>query len=154
MKKRVYLDTTIPSYYYDVRKETAFLVDVTRKWFRDEARHYDVFVSEATLVEASMGRYRNKVKIVQFIERYRMLKNQSVLDSIVEAYIKNFLMPKHFGGDALHLAYASYYKMDFLLTWNCEHLANANKREHIRIINNRLGLFVPEITTPLELMTG
>lgn len=152
MKKRVYFDTTIPSYYHDARKETKFLADLTRKWFREEARHYDVFVSEATLVEASAGRYKGKAKIVRLIERYRMLKYDSVLEDIVETYIKNFLMPKHFGGDALHLAYASYYKMDFLLTWNCEHLANANKREHIRIINNRLGLFVPEITTPLELM--
>ena len=47
----------------------------------------------------------------------------------------------------------SYYRMDFLLTWNCTHLANANKREHIRIINHRLGLSVPEIVTPLELIS-
>jgi hypothetical protein len=61
-------------------------------------------------------------------------------------------MPREHGGDALHLAYASHYKIDFLMTWNCHHLANANKKEHIRIINGRLGLYVPEITTPLELI--
>jgi len=44
------------------------------------------------------------------------------------------------------------YKIDFLMTWNCKHLANANKKQQIRIINNRLGLFVPEIVTPLELI--
>ena len=62
-------------------------------------------------------------------------------------------MPKDEMGDALHLAYASFYKIDFLLTWNCNHLANANKKQHIRILNNRLNLFVPEIITPLELFT-
>jgi len=56
-------------------------------------------------------------------------------------------------GDSLHLAYASLYKIDFLLTWNCNHLANANKKQHIRVINTRLGLFVPEIATPMELFT-
>ncbi len=56
-------------------------------------------------------------------------------------------------GDALHLAYASFYKIDFLLTWNCNHLANANKRTHIRVINTRLNLVVPEIITPLELFS-
>jgi len=62
-------------------------------------------------------------------------------------------MPIDEQGDALHLAYASFYKIDFLLTWNCNHLANANKKQHIRIINARLNLFMPEIITPLELFT-
>ena len=66
---------------------------------------------------------------------------------------QNYLMPAEYGGDALHLAYASYYKVDFLMTWNCDHLANANKRQHIRVINGRLGLHVPEIVTPMELVT-
>ncbi len=56
-------------------------------------------------------------------------------------------------GDALHLAYASAYKCEFLLTWNCNHLANANKKQHIAVINTRLKLFVPEIVTPMELFT-
>lgn len=73
---------------------------------------------------------------------------------IVATYVEHQLMPARFGGDALHLAYASYYRMDFLMTWNCEHLANGNKKDHIRVINTRLGLYVPEIITPLELMSG
>jgi len=44
-----------------------------------------------------------------------------------------------------------FYKIDFLLTWNCNHLANANKKQHIRVINTKLGLSTPEIITPLEL---
>ena len=54
-------------------------------------------------------------------------------------------------GDAMHLSIASYYKIDYLLTWNCNHLANANKKQHIRILNTKLNLSVPEIITPLEL---
>jgi hypothetical protein len=62
-------------------------------------------------------------------------------------------MPRSLTGDAVHLAYASYYKLDFLLTWNCNHLANANKKQHIRIINARMNLPTPEIITALELFT-
>ena len=47
---------------------------------------------------------------------------------------------------------ASYHKCDFLLTWNCQHLANANKFQHIRVINGMLGLHVPSLVTPLELL--
>lgn len=68
-------------------------------------------------------------------------------------YIQNYAMPKDHQGDALHLAYASYYKIDFLLTWNCNHLANANKKQHIRILNTRLNLHLPEIITPLQLFS-
>jgi hypothetical protein len=77
-------------------------------------------------------------------------KIDEILD-IAKIYIKNFVMPDGFKGDAIHLAYASVYKIDFLLTWNCKHLANANKKPHIRKINTKLGLFIPEIITPLEL---
>jgi len=62
-------------------------------------------------------------------------------------------MPQVLKGDALHLAYASFYKIDFLLTWNCNHLANANKKQHIRRINAKLNLSTPEIVTPLQLFT-
>jgi len=78
--------------------------------------------------------------------------DRNVVD-IAQVYLSNFLMPKQLKGDAIHLAYASYYKIDFLLTWNSNHLANANKRQHVRILNNKLNLPVPDIITPLELFT-
>ena len=70
----------------------------------------------------------------------------------VEAYIAHKVMPQDPGGDAMHLALASHYRCDFLVTWNCRHLANANKFDHVRRINGILGLFVPALITPLELL--
>ena len=67
--------------------------------------------------------------------------------------MRHHLMPGA-QGDALHLALASYHRCDFLVTWNCRHLANANKFGHIRRINVVIGLFVPAIATPLELLGG
>jgi len=72
--------------------------------------------------------------------------------SIAETYVKHAVMPRDPAGDALHLAIASYHKCDFLLTWNCHHLANANKFIPIRRINESLGIFCPQIVTPLELL--
>jgi len=63
------------------------------------------------------------------------------------------VMPRNSLGDALHLALTSYHGCHFLLTWNCVHLANANKFEHIRHVNTLLGLYVPLLTTPVELLT-
>ncbi len=69
-------------------------------------------------------------------------------------YIERRAMPNDPGGDALHLAVASSYGLDVLLTWNCRHLANPNKMEHIRAVNRELRLPMPLITTPLNYVGG
>ena len=92
-------------------------------------------------------------------EKIAMLKNITLLQinnsiaEIVEVYIDRKVMPRDITGDALHLAIASFYDCDYLLTWNCKHIANANKSTHIRRINQLLHLKTPEIVTPLELTT-
>ncbi|RLT08226.1 MAG: hypothetical protein DWI21_08370 [Planctomycetota bacterium] len=77
--------------------------------------------------------------------------NEAIADAVA-TYISHQVMPSDPTGDALHLAIASFHKCDFLLTWNCRHLANANKFGHIRRINTLLGFFVPTMATPLELL--
>ncbi len=63
-------------------------------------------------------------------------------------------MPNEAMGDAAHLALASFYKCDFLVTWNCKHIANANKYDHIIRINSMLGLFNPKLVTPFQLLNA
>ena len=83
-----------------------------------------------------------------------LIEIEQQIAKIVQTYIRYKVMPDDPAGDALHLALASYHKCDFLLTWNCNHLANANKFGHIRQMNTLLGLFVPLLVTPLELLGG
>ncbi len=61
-------------------------------------------------------------------------------------------IPKSYFPDALHISFASFYKIDFLITWNCKHLADAHRRKRVRLFNASAGLFVPEIVTPMELV--
>ncbi len=83
-----------------------------------------------------------------------LLAVDEAIEEIIEAYVRHKLMPQDPLGDALHLALASHHKCDFLLTWNCKHLANANKFDHIKRINTILGIYVPKLVTPLELLGG
>jgi hypothetical protein len=103
------------------------------------------------LTELNSGNYQNKENIIKTAQTIEILPRIKEIEEVAEIYINNYLMPKGMLGDAVHLAYTSIYKIDFLITWNCKHLANANKKHHIRQINTKLGLFVPEIITPLEL---
>lgn len=89
--------------------------------------------------------------MLNFMRNVALVPGPAGIDEIVEHYIRHRLVPSDVLGDAYHLAFASMHQIDFLLTWNCRHLANANKIRHIEVINRRLGLAVPIITTP-ELM--
>ncbi|MBN1873883.1 MAG: type II toxin-antitoxin system VapC family toxin [Anaerolineae bacterium] len=153
MSKSVYLDATIPSYLFDERENIREYITVTKKWWESESCHFDIYVSEETIAELSQGDFPRQAEILAFVSQLQVLPPDGRILDITRVYLDNYLMPQVFKGEALHLAYATFYKCDFLLTWNCNHLANANKRQHIRIINARLNLATPEIVTPLELFT-
>jgi predicted nucleic acid-binding protein len=152
-KRTVYLDATIPSYLFDERESIKTYIEVTKKWWAEESACFDIWISEETIAELSVGDYPRQSEILAFVAPLQVLPPDERILEIAQVYLDNYVMPRVFKGDALHLAYATWYKCDFLLTWNCNHLANANKRQHIRIINARLNLPTPEIVTPLELFT-
>lgn len=70
----------------------------------------------------------------------------------MNVYLRHKLMPADLLGDADQLALASIHGCDILVTWNCRHLANANKLAHIRGVNALLGFQTPALVTPLELL--
>jgi predicted nucleic acid-binding protein len=125
----------------------------TRQWWAQERNHYELVTSAAVLNELKRSSFPNQEKCLALMEQVVLVRTDpQAISEIVEAYIANHVMPSDPVGDALHLALASYHKCDFLLTWNCRHLANANKFGHIRRTNTLLGLFVPSLVTPLELL--
>jgi predicted nucleic acid-binding protein len=156
MKAKVYIETSILSFYHEVRTEPDMIArrDWTRDWWDNHRQGYLVVTSEAVLDELSSGDYPSKNQVLALVASVPLLTIDDPIAEIVEAYIQHKLMPQDPLGDALHLAMASYHKCDFLLTWNCQHLANANKFDHMRRVNTLLGLYVPKLVTPLELLGG
>ena len=151
MKEKVYIDSTIPSHFHDERESLRTFIHITRQWWDEESKNYEILISEAVIQELGLGDYPNKKLILEMVRSLQLLDAVPELEHITQFYIDNYVMPKSLIGDAVHLAYASYYSIEYLLTWNCNHLANANKRRHIRVINGKLGLNTPDIITPLEL---
>ncbi len=153
-KPRVYVETTIPSFYHEIRQEPEMVARRvwTREWWDEHRLDYEVFTSDAVVDELERGDFVIKQDALKMIEGLPQLEINQAIADIVSAYLAQKVMPADPAGDALHLALASYHKCDFFLTWNCRHLANANKSAHIRRINGILGLFVPALVTPLELL--
>lgn len=152
MKRSVYIDTTIPSYCIDKRPEILIHINRTKIWWKKERKLYRVCTSEFTILELSEGKYPRQKEAITLMKGIQKLKPVKEIDGIIRAYINNKLMPRKDIRDSIHLAFASFYNIDYLLTWNCEHLANIRKQEHIRVVNRRLGLNTPAIITPLELL--
>lgn len=154
MRQRVYIETTIPSFYYEVRTEPEMVArrNWTRTWWDSQRHAYELVTSAAVLDELQIGAFPSKDQVLALLTDTPLVPVEPAIIEIVEAYIQRLVMPRDPTGDALHLALASYHKCDFLLTWNVRHLANANKFVHIRRVNTLLGLFTPTLVTPLELL--
>ena len=154
MKPTVYIETTIPSFYWETRRdpESIAMKDWTQEWWDGPRLLCDCWTSVAVMEELESGDHPEKQQKLNLLEGALLLEITDEIREIAQVSIDNYLMPKDVAGDALHVAVASYYKMDYLLTCNCTYLANAPKKQHLRRINGRLRLDTPEIITPLELL--
>ncbi|MBI5863339.1 MAG: type II toxin-antitoxin system VapC family toxin, partial [Planctomycetes bacterium] len=117
-----------------------------------ERSAYECFISPVVLDELPEGDYPTRAACLKLVDSLPMLAIVPRIVEIAVIYQARRVMPKPPVRDALHVAFASYYRMDYLLTWNCRHLANANKMRHLETINLALGLTLPLIVTPHMLL--
>ncbi len=152
----VYIETSIPSFYFTGRTDALSIARQrwTQLWWAKFADVFRPYTSLAVTVELERGTLEIlKSQRISFIEDLPMLEISTEVREVARIYVDRLLMPDDADGDALHLAIASFYGLDVLLTWNCNHLANPNKFEHIETVNNELGLKVPLLTTPLNYLS-
>ena len=156
MITRVYIETTIPSFYHTLRTdpESVARMHWTRQWWAEFSPQFELFTSPAVILELQQGSSEKTIERLQLVSKLDLLQITDRVERIAATYIERRAMPNDPGGDALHLAVASHYQLDVLLTWNCRHLANPNKMEHIQAVNRELGLSMPLITTPLNYLSG
>ena len=151
---RIYIETTIPSFYYEVRTDATMVArrQWTREWFDTSILSDEIVTSAAVLEELERGVFPGRAEAISMIKEITPLQITDDIRQIVREYIDRKLMPADPSGDALHLAVASFHGCDYLATWNCKHLANAKNFGAITRINDILGLAVPALVTPLELI--
>jgi predicted nucleic acid-binding protein len=153
-KPRVYVETTIPNFYYDRRKDPAMVSRRvwTREWWSTAESEYELVTGAPVLGELLAGITSRVTARLRLVQNLPFLIPDASDAEIVRVYLRHKLMPANPPEDALHLALASHHGCDFIVTWNCKHLANPNKAKHIHRINTGLGLNVPAIVTPRDLL--
>ena len=155
MKRSAYLETTVIGYLAmrssrDVRVAANQLS--TREWWDDHRPSFDIFVSQFVLDECDQG------DPTAADERRRYLKNIPVLDMIADVepladVISNELqIPPKARIDAFHISIAAVHGIQFLLTWNCKHIANPENRPKIERACRDRGMEPPLICTPFDLL--
>jgi len=151
----IYIETTIPSFYCETRADAE--VRVRRKWTREwwHLPHENQEWVTSSIVAEELESIPNPARREAALALVRPLRQLAYTDEVAEVvavYLRHKLMPREALGDADHLALASVWACDMLVTWNCRHLANANKTSHIHRVNALLGLRTPLLVTPLELL--
>jgi hypothetical protein len=115
---------------------------------------YDGCISAIVLAEMDEAPEPKRQKMGRLAIGFPELEIGPLVDQVAEFYRLNRLMPRTHVADSYHAALASVHRVDRLVSWNLKHLANPNKREHLRILNARLGLASPEICTPQEYLSA
>ena len=146
MRQSIYLDTSVVSAYFDDR--IPYQRDITRRWWETVRESYDLMISEVVLEELGRAEEPKRSKFLTLVEGLPELASAEEVTQTAHGYIQAGIVPNRFLPDALHIAYASCYRIDYLVTWNCSHLANVKKRRAVAFFNTSAGLFVPEIVTP------
>ena len=155
MKQTVYVETSIISYLtarpsYDVR--VIAWQDYTATWWRIAPEKYELYVSELVRQEAGRGDADAAGRRLGSISRLPELKYIPEARCLAECFLNSGAIPVAAGDDAAHVALAAVHNMDFLLTWNCRHINNAETKPLIRRLCGEQGFACPEICTPFELL--
>ena len=157
MAARVYLETSFISYLTAAPRESrdpiaAAHQQITIEWWSRRRADFDLVVSQVVIDELQMGEptfAKNRLEVVASLPRLRVTDQMIALARDILA--KGFLPQKAFP-DALHIAIATVHQIEYLLTWNCKHIANVEVLPRIANLFEDIGLILPIICTPEELL--
>ena len=155
MKQRVYIETSFLSYLTGRPTRDMIIAahqQLTRQWWEERSPAFDLVISELVREEASKGDPEASSARLAAIEKTPILKINEDAVSLAEQLVSRGPIPRECAADALHIAVAAVNGIDYLLTWNCKHLANALHRSRIEALVEDAGYTCPVICTPEELM--
>jgi hypothetical protein len=155
MKPKVYIETTIVS-YLTARPSRDLIIaahqQLTQEWWDDRRVHFDLYVSQVVVQESGAGDTLMAEKRLEVLEKIPLLDLRQEAVALARGLVEKGPLPEKAAVDALHIAVATVHGMDYLLTWNCKHIANAEMQTAVAAICRTAGYEPPVICTPEELL--
>ena len=154
-RPRVYLETTIASYLTARPSRdlnTARLQWITSRWWNSWHTQFEIFVSGFVVDEARDGDPEAAKRRLNFLSRFRQLEEDSYCKALRARLTDARVLSPDAQADLKHIAIASVHRMEYLLTWNCAHLANAHIASKVTAVCSSAGYSCPILCTPLQLL--
>lgn len=155
MKPKIYIETSIISYLAAFPSRDLIVAahqQTTHDWWDRKRFEFDLYASQLVVREASRGDADAAQRRLEKLKEIELVKITQDAEKLALKFIKQKILPKKAADDALHIAIATANGMDYLLTWNFKHIANAETRNGIEMICRQLGYQPPIICTPEELL--
>ena len=152
---RVYIETSIVSYLR--QRPSAQVVAaarqiLTRRWWDDERTNYDLVTSQYVIDEAADGDPQFAQDRLDLLEEIPLLQLGPEIEVVAAEIMYRAILPAKGQVDALHIATAAHHQIDYPLTWNCTHIANARILPRIQQVLVDLNCWIPIICTPEEML--
>ena len=155
MKQSVYIETTVVS-YLAARTSRDLIVaghqQITLEWWEQVSPKFQCYVSEVVIEESKKGDTEISKKRLELISGFQVLAVNEEIKNLASQIFEKLRIPEKSRLDSFHLATACWYKMDYLLSWNCKHIVSGTVRKLLNEINEELKIHIPVICTPEELM--
>lgn len=155
MKPSVYIETSVVGYLTSRPSRdlvTAAHQRVTQQWWDARRQDFDLFVSESVAQEVGAGNAAEAKKRLEALEGIPQLELNEACRNLARELVAQHAIPSESVEDAVHIAAAAVHGVYYLLTWNCAHIANAQRRDAIERVCRENGYEPPVICTPEELM--
>jgi predicted nucleic acid-binding protein len=154
IKPKLYLETSIASYLtarpsHDLIR--AAHQQITRDWWEMRSS-FSLYISQFVLDEARAGNAEAAGRRLSVLREASLLELTPETGELAREILGRGGMPSKAYVDAVHVALAAVHGLDYLLTWNCTHIANATMRGKIEAICRAAGFEPPVICTPVELV--
>ena len=155
MKPKVYLETSVISYLASWPSRDLIVAanqQLTQEWWQVRRQDFDLFISQLVIQEASAGDEGAAQRRLQVVADIPLLTLSEEVVNFADRLVKEGSVHQEAMEDALHIAVATLNGMDYLLTWNFRHIANATIRYKIERVCRLAGYEPPIICTPQELL--
>jgi hypothetical protein len=151
----VYIETSIVSYLRQSPSSqivTAARQLLTHRWWSSERKHYELVISQYVIDEASAGNPALAAARLESLDGIPLLPQAPEIVTLAEEIMSLGVLPYKAQVDALHIATVAHHRIQYLLTWNCKHIANAKILPRIHDLLEERGIPIPIICTPEELL--
>jgi predicted nucleic acid-binding protein len=151
----VYIESSVISYYSSKPSRDLIVAahqQITTEWWESSLPNFDAYISQVVLDEIRQGDTVAADRREKSVEPFAVLEMRPDIAKLAYEYFSEIKLADKKRADSFHLALAAWHGIDYLVSWNCIHIASARVRKIVERINEKHGIDTPVICTPEELM--